>query len=77
MEKNTVEAFQKENGFVQRFEMSAKTGNGVRDAFQAIAEHLVKKYAPGTDSQISSNAGSSPLDNIGAPSSNSGGCCSK
>lgn len=76
VEKQTAETFQKEKGFIQRFEMSAKTGNGVREAFQAIADQLVKKYAPGTDSQSSDDAVQpSPFDTVGAPSSKKGGCC--
>ena len=76
VEKQTAETFQREKGFIERFEMSAKTGAGVRDAFQAIAEHLVKKLAPGSDSLTSEQAMQpSPFDNVGAQSK-SKGCCS-
>jgi small GTP-binding protein len=75
LEDRTVETFNKEKEFVERFEVSAKTGKGVREAFQAIAEHLVNKHTSGGDSWTSGITGTSPLDNVGAPSQSSGGCC--
>ena len=77
LERETVEDFQRDNGFVQRFEMSAKSGEGVRSGFQAMAEHLAAKYTQGTDRQTSRSVVLSPLDTVGAPSSDvsSGGCC--
>ena len=61
---------------MQWFEMSAKSGEGVRAAFHVIAEHLVRKYAPGSDSQtLEDTVHLSSRDHADAPSRSSGDCC--
>lgn len=69
LDLQTAQNFVATNCCSQQFEMSAKTGAGVKDAFQAIAEHLVKKFAPGYDSTTANKTEQlSPLDIVGAPS---------
>jgi GTPase SAR1 family protein len=67
VEKKTAESFLKEKDFVQLFEVSAKSGAGVRSAFQAIAEHLVKTYTPSNKNQT--------LEEGTAPRISRGACC--
>lgn len=72
VEKETVETFRKEKSCTQRFEVSAKTGDGVREAFQAIADQLVEKYGTGSDRRTTIQLAQS--DQKGARS-NGSGCC--